>query len=98
MKLQPLSDRVLIERSKKNDRTAGGIIIPETASDQEQAWHGVVLAVGPGKIDEQGRRVEPRVKAGDRVIVGKYHGTTVSLDGAELVMAREDDLLAIVEE
>ena len=97
MQVRPLADRVIIKRSKKNDRSAGGIIIPETAADHEQAWHGEVIAVGPGKVTDTGLHLEPRVKTGDKVIVGKYTGSNIEADGEEFVVAREDDILGVID-
>lgn len=97
MNLRPLGDRVLIKRGKRDERSAGGIIIPETAADQERCWQGEVLAVGPGERLDNGMILEPRVKTGDKVLVGKYQGTTVELDGEELVVVRGGDIHGVVE-
>lgn len=96
--LRPLSDRVLIERVKRAERSTGGIYIPETASEVDQSWQGVVLAVGPGKTNPDGQRIEPRVKTGDGVVVGKYQGTEVTIDGTELVVVRETDIQGVIED
>lgn len=97
-KLRPLSDRIAVRRLARNEKTPGGIIIPETASDVDQAWHGEVMAVGPGAVLASGARQEPRVKTGDKVLCGKYAGQELTIDGQKIVMLREDDILGVVEE
>ncbi|KWE51360.1 molecular chaperone GroES [Burkholderia ubonensis] len=94
MRLSPLHDRVLIRRLEQERKTATGIVIPDTAAEKPD--QGEVLAVGPGKRMEDGRRCEPDVKVGDRVLFGKYAGTTVKVEGEELLVMREDDLLAVI--
>lgn len=89
MKIQPLADRVLIEPAPAEEKTAGGIFIPDTAKEKPQK--GTVVAVGPGKKDEP-----TTVKAGDVVLYGKYSGTEITVDGRDYLMMRESDLLAIV--
>ncbi len=92
MKLRPLHDRVLVRRVTAEEKTAGGIIIPDTAKEKPQ--EGEVIAVGPGKFSETGERIKPEVKAGDKVLYGKYSGTEVTVDGKEYLILRESDILA----
>ncbi|HSC88669.1 MAG TPA: co-chaperone GroES [Polyangiaceae bacterium] len=93
-KIRPLQDRVIVKRVAEEEKTKGGIIIPDTA--KEKPIEGEVIAVGPGKLDD-GKRIEPSVKAGDRVLFGKYAGTEVKLDGVEHLILREDDILGVLE-
>ena len=94
--IRPLHDRVIVRRIDTNEaKTAGGLFIPDTAKEKPQ--EGEVVAVGKGKLLENGNRVEPDVKAGDRVLFGKYSGTEVKLDGEELLIMREDEILGIIE-
>jgi chaperonin GroES len=93
-KIRPLQDRVIVKRIAEEEKTKGGIIIPDTA--KEKPIEGEVLAVGPGKI-EDGKRMEPSVKAGDRILFGKYAGTEVKLDGEDRLILREDDILGVIE-
>ena len=95
MALRPLYDRVLAKRLESEEKTKGGIIIPEAA--KEKPLEGKVVAVGRGKIAEDGSIRELDVKKGDRILFGKYAGTEVKVDGDELVILREDDVLAIIE-
>ena len=95
MKIRPLNDRVLVIREEEEQKSAGGIIIPDTAKEKPQ--RGKVVATGPGKIDENGTRVPLDVKVGDRIFFSKYAGTDIKLDGVEHVFMREDDILSIVE-
>jgi chaperonin GroES len=95
MKFRPLQDRVLIRRLDSEEKTAGGIIIPDTA--KEKPMEGVVVAVGPGARSEDGKLHPLDVKAGDRVLFGKWSGTEVKVDGEELVIAKESDILGIIE-
>jgi len=95
MAIRPLHDRILVKRVEEEERTAGGIIIPDTAKEKPQ--EGRVIAVGSGKFDEQGKQRPLDVKAGDRVLIGKYSGTEVELSGEEHLIIREDDVLAIIE-
>ena len=95
MAIRPLHDRVLIQRVKEDEKTKGGIIIPDTA--KEKPIEGKVLAVGNGKILEDGSVRKLEVKKGDRVLFGKYSGTEVKIDGEEQLILREDDILGIVE-
>jgi chaperonin GroES len=95
MKLRPLNDRVLIKRADEDTKTAGGIIIPDTA--QEKPMQGIVMGVGPGARDEKGERVALTVQDGDRVLFGKWSGTEVTLDGQELLIMNESDIMAVLE-
>ncbi len=95
MKLKPLNDRVVVKRIEEEEKTAGGIIIPDTA--KEKPIQGEVLAVGSGKLMEDGTRRPLDVKAGDRVLFGKYAGTDIKIEGDELLIMREDDILAVIE-
>ncbi|MBN1103083.1 MAG: co-chaperone GroES [Deltaproteobacteria bacterium] len=95
MKIKPLNDRVLVLRIEQEEKTTGGIIIPDTAKEKPQ--EGKVVAVGPGKVDENGNRVPLEVKANDRILFGKYSGTEIKIDGVEHLIMREDDILAIVQ-
>lgn len=94
MAILPLNDRVLIQRVPSEERTSGGIIIPDTA--KEKPLEGEVKAVGAGKVAESGARVEPQVKQGDRVLFGKYSGTEISYGGEDYLILREDEILAII--
>jgi chaperonin GroES len=95
MKFRPLGDRVVVRRVKEEQKTSGGIIIPETA--QEKPQEGEIIAVGPGALDDNGKRVLPEVKAGDFVLFGKWSGTEVKIDGEELLIMKESDIMGIVE-
>ena len=95
MNFRPLHDRVVIRRLEAEERTAGGIIIPDTA--KEKPMEGEVIAVGPGARDEHGQIVAPDVKAGDRILFGKWSGTEVKLDGEELLIMKESDIMGILE-
>jgi len=95
MKFRPLQDRVLIRQLDENEKTAGGIIIPDTV--KEKPTEGEVLAVGPGARDEHGALVPLDVKVGDRVLFGKWSGTEVTVDGEELVVMKESDIFGIIE-
>ena len=95
MKFRPLHDRVLVRRIEEEARTAGGIIIPDTA--KEKPMQGEIVAIGPGARDEQGKLVPLDVKAGDRVLFGKWSGTEVKIDGEELLIMKESDILGIIE-
>lgn len=95
MAFRPLHDRVLVRRIEADTKTAGGIIIPDSA--QEKPSEGEVIAVGDGARDEDGERIPMDVKVGDRVLFGKYAGQTVKVDGEELMVMREDDLMAVIE-
>jgi chaperonin GroES len=95
MKIRPLNDRVLVIREDEEKKSAGGIIIPDTAKEKPQ--RGKIVAVGPGKMGDDGKRISMEVKKGDRVLFAKYGGTEIKLDGVEHVFMREDDILSIVE-
>ena len=94
MKIRPLGDRILIKRIQEEEKTKGGIIIPDTAKEKPQ--EGKVVAVGRGKY-EDGKLVAPDVKAGDKILFGKYSGSEVKLDGEEHIVLREDDILGVLE-
>jgi chaperonin GroES len=95
MKFRPLHDRVLVRRIEEDTKTAGGIIIPDTA--KEKPMQGEIVAVGPGGRDESGKVVPLDVKAGDRVLFGKWSGTEVKIDNEELLIVKESDILGIIE-
>lgn len=94
MKIKPLNDRVLVIRMEKEEKTAGGIVIPDTAKEKPQ--EGRVVAVGPGKWDDCGNRISLEVKEGDRVVFGKYAGTEIKIDGEKHIFMREDDILGVL--
>jgi chaperonin GroES len=94
VRMRPLHDRVIVKRIEEEERTKGGIIIPDTAKEKPQ--EGRVIAVGPGKL-EDGKVIKPDVKAGDRILFGKYSGTEVVFDGEEHLIMREDDILGVIE-
>ena len=94
MQIRPLHDRLIVKRLEEGERTKGGIIIPDTA--KEKPIEGKVIAVGDGKITEDGRKIPMEVKKGDRVLFAKYSGTEVKIDGEEHLMMKEDDVLAII--
>ena len=94
MKLRPLGDRVVIKRVEGEEKTKGGIIIPDSAKEKPQ--DGLVVAVGPGKALDSGEILKPRVKKGDRILFSKYAGTEIKIDGEEHMFMREDDILAII--
>jgi chaperonin GroES len=95
MKLRPLQDRILVQRVEEENKTKGGIIIPDTA--KEKPAEGKVVAVGNGKVAEDGQRIALEVKVGDRVLFGKYSGTEVKVEGEDFLIMREDDVLGIIE-
>jgi len=95
MKVRPLHDRIIVKRLEEEEKTKGGIIIPDTA--KEKPIEGRVIAVGDGKIKEDGTKIPMEVKKGDRVLFAKYGGTEIKIDGEEHLMMREDDVLAIIE-
>ena len=95
MKFRPLGDRVVVRRVQEDQKTAGGIIIPDTA--QEKPQQGEVISVGPGALDDSGKRVAPEVKAGDIVLFGKWSGTEVKIDGEDLLIMKESDIMGVVE-
>ena len=94
-KFRPLGDRVLVKRIKEEERTKGGIIIPDTAKEKPQ--EGKVVTVGKGKYGDDGKLIPIEVKAGDKILFGKYSGSEVKLDGEEHIIMREDDILGILE-
>lgn len=95
MKFRPLHDRVVVRRTEEDTKTAGGIIIPDTA--KEKPMQGEIIAVGPGGRDEGGRLVPLDVKKGDRVLFGKWSGTEVKIDGQELLIMKESDIMGVLE-
>ena len=95
MNIRPLNDRILVKRLESEEKTAGGIIIPDSA--KEKPAEGEIVAVGPGKLTDKGERVAMDVKAGDRVLFSKYGGTDVKIDGQDYLIMREDDILGVVE-
>lgn len=95
MKLRPLNDRVVVIRIEEDQQTSGGIIIPDTAKEKPQ--QGKVIAVGPGKIDENGKHIPMGVKKNDRVLFGKYAGNEIKVGGVEHLIMREDDILGIIQ-
>jgi len=95
IKLQPLGDRVVVEREESEEKTAGGIVLPDTAKDKPA--RGTVLSVGDGKLLDDGRRSEMQIKVGDRVIFSSYAGETFKVNDQELLLMREDDILAVLE-
>lgn len=95
MKFRPLGDRVVVKRVQEETKSAGGIIIPDTA--QEKPQEGEVVAVGPGGRDEKGDRIAPEVKVGDRILFGKWSGTEVKVDGQELLIMKESDIMGVLE-
>jgi chaperonin GroES len=95
MKLRPLHDRVVIRRTEEERKSPGGIVIPDTAA--EKPIRGEVIAVGQGKILDNGEVRKPELKKGDKVLFGKYSGTEVKVDGEELLVMREDDVMAVIE-
>ena len=94
MKIQPLGDRVLVEPLKEGEQNKGGIIIPDTAKEKPQ--QGTVIAIGTGKLDDKGNKIPFNVKKGDKVLMPKYGGTEVKLDGKEYQIVREEDILGIL--
>jgi chaperonin GroES len=95
MKIRPLQDRIIVKRIEEEEKTKGGIIIPDTA--KEKPMEGEVIAVGSGKVLENGTKQAPEVKKGDRILFGKYSGTEVKIDGVEHLIMREDDILGVIE-
>ena len=95
MKLRPLQDRILVKRLEEEEKTKGGIIIPDTA--KEKPAEGKVVEVGKGKVDESGKRIALEVKKGDRILFGKYSGTEVKIEGEEYLIMREEDVLGIID-
>ena len=95
MQFRPLHDRVVVQRVDAEEKTKGGIIIPDTAKEKPQ--EGEVIAVGPGALDESGKRIVMDVKAGDRILFGKWSGTEVKLDGVEYLIMKESDVMGVLE-
>jgi chaperonin GroES len=95
MKIRPLHDRVIVQRIEEETKTKGGIIIPDTAKEKPQ--EGKVIAVGTGKVLENGTKLALDVKVGDKILFGKYSGSEIKVDGEELLMMREDDILGVIE-
>jgi chaperonin GroES len=96
MNVKPLADRILVRRIEDQETRKGGIIIPDTAKEKPQ--EAEIVAVGPGRMNEEGKRIAMEVKKGDRVLIGKYTGTDVKIDGVEYVILREDDVLGVLAE
>ena len=94
MNVRPLADRILVRRIEEQETVKGGIIIPDTAKEKPQ--EAEVVAIGPGRLTEEGKRIAMEVKRGDRVLIGKYSGTDVKIDGTEYVILREDDVLGVL--
>ena len=94
MNIRPLQDRVVVKRLEQEEQVRGGIIIPDTAKEKPQ--QAEVVAVGPGKINDDGKRNPVDVKSGDRILIGKYSGSEIRIDDQELVILREDEILAVV--
>ena len=94
MNIKPLSDRVVIQPAEADEQVKGGIIIPDTAKEKPQK--GKIVAVGPGKVSDQGQVIKMGVKVGDTVLYGKYSGTEVTIDGEEYLIVRESDILAVI--
>ncbi len=91
--IKPLADRVVVKAIVQEEKTKGGIVLPDTAKDKPQ--EGEVIAVGPGKVLDNGKKLEPEVKVGDRIIFSKYSGTEIKIDGDEYLILRESDILAV---
>ena len=94
MKLRPLHDRIIVKRLEEERKSAGGIVIPDTAAEKPSM--GEVVAAGPGKTDDNGKLVASGVKVGDKILFGKYTGTDITIDGKEVLILREDEVLAIL--
>lgn len=95
MKVKPLADRILVKREEPGEQVRGGIIIPDSAKEKPQ--EGKVIEVGPGRVGDDGKHIPLTVKKGDRILMGKYAGTEVKIDGEEHMIMREDDVLAVLE-
>lgn len=95
MKLRPLQDRIIVKRLEEESKTAGGILIPDTAKEKPQ--RGEVVSVGKGKVTEEGKVLPMDVKAGDKVLFGKYAGTEIKIEGEDYLIMREDDILGVIE-
>ncbi len=96
MKIRPLGDRIIVKRTSEEERTKGGIIIPDTAKEKPQ--QGEIIAVGPGKISEKGERISMDLKEGDKILFGKYSGTEVRLEDKEYLIMHQDDVLGVITE
>jgi chaperonin GroES len=94
-KIQPLADRVVVQALDETEEMRGGLYIPDTAKEKPQ--QGTIVAVGPGKLSDEGTRIEPDVEVGQKVLYGKYSGTEVSVDGEEFLILRESDILAVIQ-
>ena len=94
MNVKPLEDRIILKPMEAEEKTAGGIIIPDNAKERPQ--NGEVIAVGPGKVTDKGQKIEVSLKKGDKVLYGKYSGTEVTIDGEDYLIVRESDILAII--
>ena len=94
MNVRPLADRILVRRIEEKETVKGGIIIPDTAKEKSQ--EGEVVAVGPGRMTEDGKRIAMELKKGDRILIGKYTGSEVTIDGTEYIILREDDVLGVL--
>ncbi len=95
MKIRPLHDRVIVQRMDSEEKTKGGLIIPDTAKEKPQ--EAKVIAVGPGKTDDTGKRIALDVKKGDKILFGKYSGSEIKIDGEEYLILREEDILGVLE-
>ena len=95
MKVRPLHDRIIVERIEEGEQRVGGIIIPDTAKEKPQ--QGKVMAVGKGRVNDEGKVIPLDVKAGDKILFGKYSGSEIKVDGEELLIMREEDILGVVE-
>jgi chaperonin GroES len=95
MKIRPLQDRLILKRVEEEEKTKGGIIIPDSAKEKPQ--EGEITAVGPGKVTDDGKKIPMDVKKGDRVLFSKYAGTEIKIDGEEHLIMREDDILGVIE-
>jgi len=95
MNIRPLHDRLIVKRLEEEEKSKGGIIIPDSAKEKPQ--QGEVIAVGSGKVMEDGKRIPLEIKKGDRILFGKYSGTEIKIDGSEYLMMREEDILGVVE-
>ncbi len=95
MKFRPLQDRILIERVESEEKSVGGIILPDTAKEKPQ--QGKVVAVGPGRRDEAGKLIAMEIKVGDKILFGKYTGTEIKIDGIEYIIMREEEVFGLIE-
>ncbi|HEX7409157.1 MAG TPA: co-chaperone GroES [Candidatus Binatia bacterium] len=95
MKIRPLQDRVIVKRIAEEEKTKGGIIIPDSAKEKPQ--EGKIIAVGKGKMNDDGKLIPPQVKVGDRILFGKYSGSEIKLNGEEHLIMREEDILGVIE-